>query len=99
MSSSVFSPIYATQSISATTTSASITLGFSSDQILITNAGTDTCFVIVGTGTQTATTSHLPILPSQKLLITKPRDALTVAARALATTATLYITPGVGETC
>lgn len=97
MSRGPFTPIYDTESISVTTTSASATLGFQSDQVVLTNAGSTLCFVIVGSGAQTALTSHLPILPGASVVITKPLAALTVAAITAAGTTTLYATPGIGE--
>lgn len=96
MSRSTVTPVYATQSISVTTTSGSATLTVQTDNVVLTNAGSNLCFVIVGSGAQTATSSHLPMLPGSSVVITKPRDALTVAAITSVGTTTLYATPALG---
>jgi hypothetical protein len=92
------SPIFDTESVSVSTTTASATLGFASDQVLLTNAGATICFVKIGTGAVTATVAAgLPVLPGQKIVVSKDNLALTVAAITATSTTTLYATPCNGE--
>src|SRR4051794_26303396 len=72
-----------TQSISATTTSASITFtgeSLNDSELYVYNAGTDAVFCRWGVGAQTATTAALPI-PSGTVQIFNRNQADTFACR------------------
>jgi hypothetical protein len=84
-----------TQTVSATTTSASVTVSAYSSAVMITNAGTGTAFVRFGTGAQTATTADTPILPSMYYVLSKGQNT-TVAVVCGTGTATVYVTTGEG---
>lgn len=87
-----------TQSLSATTTSSSITFAGESlndTELYVYNAGTDLVFCRWGVGAQTATTTALPI-PSGTVQIFARNQATVFACRTSTTTATVYITTGNG---
>jgi hypothetical protein len=86
-------------SISATTTSAFVTLtgeALNQSDLWIVNAGGDLVFCRSGIGATTATTAGLPIPASTVVIISRANGADTVACRTATTTATVYIVPGVG---
>lgn len=97
-----FSPINAgvgaSVTLSATTTSAGAALPSPNGSLvgatlLITNAGTETAFVRMGVGAQTALTSDLPIRAASSLMV--PRGQAThVAAIVGTTSATVFVTVG-----
>jgi hypothetical protein len=88
-----------TQSIAATTTSASVTFtgeSLNDTELYVYNAGTDAVFCRWGVGAQTATTSALPI-PSGTVQVFNRNGATVFACRTFTTTATVYITTGNGQ--
>lgn len=94
-----FGPIWAgSKTISATTSSSAVTLGFQSNQLLITNtSATIPVYVTAATsGATAATTTSMCINPFESRVITKPRDYLSVAAITASGSATVVITPGEG---
>lgn len=99
MNNAPFTPLQGKgQPISASTTSASITLdaaGVAANQLAIYNAGSVLAFVRVGIGAQTATSADLFIPPGAFITITKGRGD-TVAAITASSTATIYVMPGEG---
>jgi hypothetical protein len=87
-----------TQSLSATTTSSSVTFtgeSLNDTELYVYNAGTDLVFCRWGVGAQTATTAGLPI-PSGTVQIFSRNSATVFACRSSTTTATVYITTGNG---
>jgi hypothetical protein len=87
-----------TQSLSATTTSSSITFtgeSLNDTELYVYNAGTDLVFCRWGVGAQTATTAGLPI-PSGTVQIFARNQATVFACRTSTTTATVYVTTGNG---
>lgn len=86
-------------SSSATGTSGSIidrgTIGGHS-VMRVYNAGTQLAFARWGTGTQTATTSDMPLVPGVVEVFSKAYADDTFAAITSSSTATVYITPGEG---
>lgn len=95
-----FAPVYGgTVAVSATTTSASGTLGAAgtaATALLVSNAGTVAVAVRVGTGAQTATIADCVILGGQSRVLAKAPGADTVAAITASGSATVYVTPGEG---
>jgi len=90
-----------TTSISATSTSASVTLdsvGAAAENLRVFNAGPNTVFITWGVGSATATTTtNLPIPAGGVENFFKGPGADTVAAICASTqTATVYFTPGEG---
>jgi hypothetical protein len=88
-----------TQSLSATTTSSSVTFtgeSLNDTELYVYNAGTDLVFCRWGVGAQTATTGGLPI-PSGTVQIFSRNSATVFACRTSTTTATVYITTGNGQ--
>jgi hypothetical protein len=88
-----------TQSISATTTSSSITFSGESlndTELYVYNAGTDLVFCRWGVGAQTATTAALPI-PSGTVQVFNRNNATAFACRTSTTTATVYVSTGSGQ--
>jgi hypothetical protein len=88
-----------TQSLAATTTSASITFtgtSLNDTELYVYNAGTDAVFCRWGVGAQTATTAGLPI-PSGTVQIFSRNGATVFACRTFTTTATVYVTTGNGQ--
>jgi hypothetical protein len=101
-----------TKSISATSTTASVTLDATDVQgttsysttptggngvMRVVNIGPNTAFIRWGVGAQTALTSDMPILAGTVELLNKATTADTIAAIcASAQTATIYITCGEG---
>lgn len=96
-----FSPSFGKgQSISATTSSSSVTLtepGITGCSALhVYNSGTGAVFVRWGVGAQTATTADMPIPPGGTRIFNKD-VADTVAAITASGTATVYVMPGQGS--
>jgi hypothetical protein len=97
----VYLPTYGSnQTISATTTSSSVTLTGNSlnDAIVrISNAGTVAVFCRLGNGAQTATAADVAILGGTTMHISRPTVAApitVVACLASTTTATVYVSTG-----
>lgn len=89
----------ATQKISATTTSQSITIAPGNNQLRINMTNLVTaimCHVTTGIGSATATTADFAILAYDPTTISIPPGTDTVAVRTDAGTADIYITPGDG---
>jgi hypothetical protein len=96
-----------TQTISATTTSSSVTLtngvDTSNTALLFNNAGTGTAFCRWGSGAQTALTTDVPILASTVQVFFKPPVPIgqgtnqAVACITASGTATVYVTTGFGR--
>lgn len=95
-----FTPVLGgTQSISATITSASATLataGAASQSLMLQVTGSNPAFVRTGTGTVTATTGDMVVLPNVPQIITKPVGDNIVSAITATGAATVYATPGEG---
>lgn len=101
MTSSVFAPKSGeTFNISATSTSASVTMtaiAAGADNLRIYNAGSGTVFVRMGRGAQTADASNSVPIPAGSVECFFKGGADTVAAVcASGNTATVYFTPGEG---
>ncbi len=89
-----FTPNAATQSMSVTNSSSSITLGSSSGgTVLVQNTGTNTAYI---TNTGTATTTGLPIVSGGSMFLNFAPGSTVSAITASATT-TLLVTKGVGS--
>lgn len=99
MSNQAFSPVGfgKTLTISASTTNAQASFGYSdatnNGTALLVNAGAATVFVRWGGAAQTATTSDLPVLSGQSVVV-DVSGAQHFAAITASGTATLYVVPG-----
>lgn len=93
-----FSPkLGAGQTISATTTSSSVTgLDTTKSELLLTNDGAVTVFVRWGVGAQTATSADMPMLANTSRIVFKDA-ADTVAAITASGTASVRVIPGFGQ--
>jgi hypothetical protein len=92
-----FEPRYtAGQTVSPSTTSSSVTLGFSSETICFSNLGATVVYIRVGVAGITASTADYPVLPSSQITVSKALDETTVAFISPGGTGTLHIIPGVG---
>lgn len=91
----------ATQTISATAVSGLITLsvpGANADQVLLTNAGPNTVFWRAGDGAVVSIAAvDCPILPGAAVVFSTGPASVIAAICAGGQTATLYVTPGLGE--
>lgn len=98
METAAFSPYFGqTQSIAATTTSASVTLsgtGVQSKGMLIANSGTVPIHYRCGEGAQTATTADPVVLGGESRVFLKQDGHNTVAIRTNTGTATVFVCPG-----
>lgn len=106
-----FTPVGATVTVSATTSSSDEALpatavGSSTtnagtiggaDVLRFYNAGTAIAFVRWGVGAQTAVTTDMPVAPGTIEVFSKAYEADTVAAITAAGTATVYVTAGRGQ--
>ena len=91
-----FTPLV-TATLSASATSSSVSLAPDAYTLELQNAGNSTVFVRVGSGAQTAVTTGYPVLAGQSKVISKARNADTLAGIcASGETATLYVTSGSG---
>lgn len=86
----------ATQSISATSTSASVTVDEYTKAVRIYNKGPNTAFIKFGIGATTATTSDMPIPSGGIEVFSKDRADKIAAICAATETATVYVTTGEG---
>lgn len=103
MNVSPFTPNFSkTKTIAVTQATASATLdatdsGVGNNVIRLFNSGSNVVFVRWGTGTQTALTTDMPLMPGTVELFTKAAGTDTIAAIcASGLTSTLYITCGEG---
>jgi hypothetical protein len=88
-----------TVNLAVTATTGNVAIVGSSNQLLLTNAGGNDCFIELGTAStqEAATTTGMPVLARDKILITRNLDQDYIAAIcASGQTTTLYITPGEG---
>ncbi len=93
-----FEPIEGqTKTISASSSSSSITLVPTTTDYMLTNAGAGTAFFRTGTTSATALVTDTPILAGAILTLRKPLNNYTVAAITATGTATVYVTPGNGQ--
>jgi len=78
--------------------SASVTVKTPTKSVRVVNTGsTNVGHVRVGSGTQTATTADIPVLPGESLVLHKADDDETVAyIQAASGTTTMQIQPGQG---
>lgn len=92
-----FAPRYGSAVIpTATTTSASNTIGKGSKTLCLTNLGTEACYVRVSFGASTATSADFVMPGNTQHYISKDQDADTVSYVAASTTTSLHIMPGEG---
>ena len=77
-------------------TSASQTIGTGNKSIRFANSGSNTCYIRVGVGAQTATTADMPLLSNEEIVIQKSEVEDTVAYITTTGTTTLNIQPGEG---
>jgi hypothetical protein len=79
-------------------TSASVTLGFTSESLVFTNLGTTTVYVRVGTASSgaPATTSGYPVLVGSQISIGKDQDDDTVSFISPSGAGSLHIMQGIG---
>ncbi len=88
-----------TLSLPTAASSVSVSIVANAGALELQNAGSDTVFVRVGTGAQTAVaTTDYPVLGGQSKIISKPIGADTLAGitAAGAAAATLFVTSGEG---
>ena len=78
----------ANQVVIASGTSESIVISNRNKSVRIVNIGPDICYVRIGSGAQTATTSDTPILSNKSLVLAKAQDDETLA----------YVDPSGGST-
>ena len=89
--------------IACTTTSASVQLSASGNQVRVANFGSDTAHVVIGASGVSATTSDLAILPLTAEVLTIPNSINVstprpwLAARANSSTTNLSIAVGTGS--
>ena len=75
--------------------SGSVNIDKSSKSVRLVNAGANICHVRIGTGVQTATTSDMPILAGQSIIVQKGDGEDTLAHISAAGT-TLHVQTGEG---
>lgn len=83
------------QVVSPAAGSANVTIGKGNKSIRFVNSGANICYVRIGTGAQTATTSDTPILPNSSVILSKWQDDDNVGYISAAGT-TLNLQPGEG---
>lgn len=87
-----------TVTLSATTSSVSGSVPVAGGEMLIiTNTGTTPVFFRTGSGSATALTTDLPILPGSAVTVTRPTTHDYAAVITGTGTATVYVTPGWGQ--
>jgi hypothetical protein len=86
-----------TTNIAVTATNQTFTLPTRSagGQVLLTNVGTQTVFIALGTVTSVATTS-MPLIANTSRVISVPDGVTTLSVIAANTGSTLYATDGIG---
>jgi hypothetical protein len=93
-----FSPAAASVTLAVTAASGDVALPVTrSPVLLLQNGGPNTCFVQLGVGVQTATTSGFPVLNGQSVAINPGSATHCAGICAAAGTATLYMTMGTGN--
>lgn len=97
-SGTLFTPLSATIPLSPTSSSVGSTaLTASKPSVRIVNAGPNVAFIRFGTGTQTAVTTDMPLLPGTVEVFHKGGCDSIAAICAASQTATLYVTEGSGD--
>lgn len=99
MNNQSFSPNGSSQTISATSTSSSITLTAAQagcTQLMVTNKGTGEAFIRWGVGAQTAVTTDIPILSGGIYTFNKGLADTVAAITSGSDTALVRVTPGEG---
>jgi hypothetical protein len=92
-----FNPAYGTGiTVAPTGTSASSTIGVGSKSLVLTNLGSLTIYVRVGTGSTTATTADYPVLAATQVTVSKAQDQNTVAYITASGTGSIHIMAGEG---
>lgn len=92
-----FQPNYGSGvTVAPTASSASSSLGNGSENVTLTNLGSVTVYVRIGTGTQTATTADYPVLAGTQVSLSKARSDTTVAYVTASGTGSLHIIAGRG---
>lgn len=93
----VFTPVGDTTGVAATTSSSSTDVSTGAAKgVRISNSGSVAVHVVVGIGTQTATTSSLAVLAGESVVLSAPfssTDTTEVGIRTASSTATVYVTP------
>lgn len=94
-----FQPAYSTGvTVTPTTTSASVTLGFTSESLVFTNLGATIVYVRVGTASSgaPATTSGYPVVVGAQITLGKDQDDDTVSFISPDGPGSLHIIQGIG---
>jgi hypothetical protein len=92
-----FEPRYTVgQIVTPNVSSASITLGFLSETLCLSNLSNTVVYVRVGQGSISATTADYPVLPGSQVTISKGIDDNIVAHISPGGAGSLHIIPGVG---
>jgi len=81
--------------VTPSVSSASVALDSQAKSVRLINVGSNTCFVRIGAGAQTATTADMPIRPNSEIIVSKGDGDDTLAHISSAGT-TLYIQTGEG---
>lgn len=82
--------------ISATTSTAATAVGEGRKSLTLTNLGSATVYVCVGTSSVTATAADYPVLAGTQVSIGKPQDATHVATLSASGTVSIHVIPGEG---
>ena len=91
-----FNPAYGRGiTVSPVSSSARSEIGKGSKSIVVSNLGTDECYVRTGDSSVTATSADYVVLPSQQVSLTKFQDDTHIAYLSTSGT-TLHIIPGEG---
>lgn len=92
-----FEPRYtAGQVVTPDVASASVTLGFLSETMCLSNLGSTIVYIRVGQAGISASTADYPVFPSSQVTVSKSIDANTVAFISPGGPGSLHIIPGVG---
>ena len=94
-----FQPAYSTGvTVTPDTTSASVTIGFTSESLVFTNLGSTVVYVRVGTAGSgaPATTSGYPVVVGAQITLGKDQDDDTVSFISPAGAGSLHIIQGIG---
>ena len=91
-----FQPFYGdNQSVNATATPATITLGARTTSVRLINTGAKTAFIRIGRGSQTASLADCPIIGGKEIILFKDEDQDTLSYIAPENTV-LLIQTGIG---
>lgn len=85
-----------TETLSGSTSSASVTLDGETNSVRVYNAAAGIAFIRFTSGASTATTNDLPVAPGSVEVFTKPAGYLICSAILSAGTGNVYFTPGHG---